>query len=202
MTILKNHCFFYEGNLTKLCFFHSGGGINDTLIGDPLLTVPLSASSLQGISAVSEASLCYEVHGDRDAWFNVLSDDCVSVNVHYAELNSYLNIVDKVAILAVDRSGECKRLLIELNGCTASINGNQTSTMYRSNGIFIRPYSSRVRIGVPNCNDNCTLIMWTICQNNVLTDPFDMSRTFQARMIKFVIARGLNLGATSHGIIG
>jgi len=43
--------------------------------------------------------------------------------------------------------------------------------------------------------------MWTICQNNTLSDPFTEEQ-FAARMIKFVIARGLNLNESSHGLLG
>ena len=177
------------------------GRVNDTLVGDPLLTVPLPADSIQGMD-VSDASLCYEVYGRDDTFFNLLSDGCVSVNAHYTRVNSYLNVVDMIAIRAVDEVGLCRNLKVELNGCAASVDGMPLTSTYRSNGIFVRPYPNRVRISVPNCNETSTLIMWTICQNNMLTDPFDPEVQFSVQMVKFVIARGFNLNASSHGIIG
>ena len=178
--------------------------MNDTLVGDPLLTVPLPTQSLESVNGVDESSLCYEIHGRPDAWFNMVSDGCVSVNAHYTRLNEYLNIVDKIAIRAVNRARVCVNMLIELQGCVVSVDGVALAVKegYRRDGIFIRPYENRVRISVPNCNDTSTLVMWTICQTNRLADPYDMTRMFTAQMIKFVIARGFNLGASAHGIIG
>ena len=175
--------------------------MNDTLIGDPLLTVLLPSKSITGLNGMVP-SLCYEVYGMPNTYFNLLSDGCISVNAHYVKLNSYLNVVDKITIKAVDEKGACKNIEVDLNGCTAAVNGIPLTRSYKSDGIIIRPSGSRVRISVPNCNETSTLIMWTICQNNVLSDPFEPSRTFSARMIKFVIARGLNINESAHGIIG
>ena len=178
----------------------------DTLIGDPLLTVPLSDQSLAAVSGVSEAALCYEIHGTDDAWFNVLSDGCISVNAHYFRFDDNFNFVDKIAIRAVDEQGACKNILIELGGCTASIDGTlvTASDSYCTDGVFVRPNSmgNRVRVSVPNCDETSSLVMWTMCQRNVVNDPFDMMQTYTVDMLKFVIARGFNLGASSHGIIG
>ena len=180
--------------------------VNDTLIGDPLLTVPLSDDSLVAVPGVREASLCYEVHGRDDTWFNLLSDGCVSVNAHYFRFDNNFNFVDRIAIRAVDETGNCKNILVDLAGCTASIDGALVtpSAPYCQDGVFVRPsrQSNRVRVSVPNCDETSNLVMWTICQRNTLTDPFDMMRTYTVDMIKFVIARGTNLGAASHGIIG
>lgn len=158
------------------------------------------------VQGVREASLCYEVHGTDDAWFNILSDGCVSVNAHYFRFNEYFNFVDKIAIRAVDENGNCRNMLVELNGCTASLDGTvvEPTAPYCQDGIFVRPnrQTNRVRISVPNCNETSSLVMWTICQRNTLMDPFDMTKSYQVDMIKFVIARGSNLGASSHGIIG
>ena len=180
--------------------------MNDTLIGDPLLTVPLQEQSLAAVSDISEASLCYEIHGAEDTWFNILSDGCVSVNAHYFRFNQYFNFVDKIAIRAVDEQGICKDILIELEGCTTTVNGAlvPTTTPYCADGVFVRPSTrgNRVRVSVPNCNETSNLVMWTLCQRNVVDDPFDMMRSYTVDMIKFVIARGFNLGASSHGLIG
>ena len=180
--------------------------MNDTLIGDPLLTVPLSDQTLGAVQGVREASLCYEIHGTDDTWFNVLSDGCVSVNAHYFRFDDNFNFVDKIAIRAVDEQGVCKNILIELSGCTASIDGNLVTSneSYCEDGIFVRPSArgNRVRVSVPNCNETSNLVMWTVCQRNIVTDPFDMMQTYTIDMLKFVIARGFNLGASSHGLIG
>ena len=50
---------------------------NDTVIGDPLYTVP--------VFGTQERHLCYEIHGRPMRYFNLISDSCVSVNAHYVE---------------------------------------------------------------------------------------------------------------------
>ena len=195
--------------IIHICFFMVGLGdvVNDTLIGDPLLTVPLPDDSLVAVPGVREASLCYEVHGRDNAWFNLLSDGCVSVNAHYFRFDNNFNFVDRIAIRAVDETGNCRNIMVDLDGCSTSIDGSPVtiSTPYCQDGVFVRPsrQANRVRVSVPNCNETSNLVMWTYCQRNIeLMDPFDMMTTYSVDMIKFVIARGSNLGASSHGIIG
>ncbi len=40
--------------------------VNDTVIGDPLFTVPLRVTNLGELGLGDSISLCYEVHGDAD----------------------------------------------------------------------------------------------------------------------------------------
>ncbi len=40
--------------------------VNDTVIGDPLFTVPLRVTNLGELGLGGSISLCYEVHGDAD----------------------------------------------------------------------------------------------------------------------------------------
>ena len=176
--------------------------MNDTIVGDPLFTIPLNIPEIQDLG-IDSGTLCFEVHGEDDKNFNLLSDTCTSVNAHYTEVTDYLNVVDSIAVRAVDLAGECKNITVDLTGCSASIDGTQLneSDHYRSEGISVRRYSGRVRISVPNGNNSFTLVMWAICQTNTLTDPFT-EEEFQADMIKFVIARGLNLNESSHGLLG
>ena len=47
-----------------------------------------------------------------------------------------------------------------------------------------------VSLHLANC-ENVMLVMWVICENRNDQD-----------MIKFVIARGVNLRASSHGLLG
>ena len=174
--------------------------VNDTVVGDPLLTVPLPSIQDLGIG-IDSASLCFEIHGERDKYFNLVTDKCVSVNAHYFTVTDYLNGINIIAVRAVNNNGQCKNISVNLQGCSASVDGVVLTTNYRSHGIFVRRYPDRVRISVPNCNLSSTLVMWAICQNNTLTDPFTEEQ-FAARMIKFVIARGLNLNESCHGLLG
>ena len=75
--------------------------MNDTVIGDPLITVPVlvqgSDLAQLGDGGVERLSLCYEVHGRPREYFNFVTDDCASVNAHYIDLTADLNIIDRVA---------------------------------------------------------------------------------------------------------
>ncbi|XP_064388126.1 uncharacterized protein LOC135336294 [Halichondria panicea] len=197
--------------------------VNDTAIGDPLMTVPLNidnktsffeASINNNIGPNDIINLCYELHGRRDAFVNLVSDECISVNVHYElvqpnEPREDINIIDNIHVRATDNVGGCRNIRVALNEggvCTASVDGANIPDMYQANGISIRRYTNRVRIMVPNCED-VNLVMWVFCRQSTFwstfrTDNNGAELTFQADMIKFVIARGFNLRERSHGIIG
>jgi hypothetical protein len=183
--------------------------VNDTIVGDPLLTVPLSLDSIpQGLNLGSTPNakppaLCYEFHGERDQYFNLISDDCVSVNAHYVAINDYFNVMDEVGIRTVDRRGVCHNIAVNVDTCSAIVDGQRLTGNYRSAGIFIRnQYSNNVRVSVPNCNGSSHLVMYIICQRDLsVEDPWG-GPNFKASMLKFVIARGINLNENSHGLLG
>ena len=173
------------------------------------MTVPIFLPNNSVIPSLGEddiLNLCYEVHGEDDATFNLVSDGCVSVNSHYAQIRptESQNIIDSVYVRAVDNEGACLNVTVDLEGCAASING-VSMDRYSKMGVSVRRYSNRVRIAVPNCQE-LDLIMWVLCENRTFwssqLDASGQELTFQAEMIKFVIARGFNLQETSHGIIG
>ena len=159
---------------------------NDTIIGDPLYEVPVIAEE-DG----NKVSLCYEVQGEANQHFNLISDSCVSVNALYSPMinASDGNIISKIGVLAEDNNGVCQQIEADLEGCTARVNGSIVQ-MYNQDGVNVMRRTNRIRISVPNCG-NVDLVMWVICE----------VRNGQP-MIKFVVARGFNLSPTSHGLIG
>ena len=186
-------------------FVHADTGIavNDTVIGDPLMTVPIlvTDNDLQALG-VDRVSLCYEIHGRKDANYNLVTDQCATVNAHYTDITTYLNVIDQIGVRAVDESGSCKNIQVDVDGCSASIDGTPITSLYSSQGIMVRPFSRRVRIAVPNCNE-LSLVMWVICETRTLEDPFGGDASVTGDMIKFVVARGLNFGhRKAHGILG
>ena len=154
---------------------------------------------LLGLGDGEQVSLCYEVHGEANEHFNLVSDVCVSVNAHYMRARSDvdINVINMIGVRAVDSSNQCHNIRADLDGCRAFVDGVET-TSYSMAGISVRKYTNRVRIAVPNCEDH-DLVMWILCLSNEFTYQ---GLTFQAPMIRFVIARGLSLQETSHGIIG
>ena len=160
--------------------------VNDTIIGDPLYEVPVIIDEEN-----NTVSLCYEVHGDPDQHFNLISDTCVSVNALYSSMidPSNGNIISKIGVLAEDSNGMCQEIEADLNNCTARVNGTVV-TMYNQDGIRVMRRTNRIRISVPNC-ESTDLVMWVTCEVQG-----------EQSMIKFVVARGFNLRPTSHGLVG
>ena len=153
----------------------------------------------------SLTSLCYEVHGEADGVFNLVSDTCVTVNGHYAKApinssNIDLNIVDAIGVRAVSDGGTCENIRVGQQGCQATVNGVDINGMYRRDGISVREYANRVRIVVPNCA-NIDLVMWVFCMNGQTEDSVT-EEIFNFNFIRFVVRRGLNLAEESHGLIG
>ena len=150
-------------------------------------------------------SLCYEVHGEADYVFNLVSDTCVTVNAHYAKApinspNIDLNVVDAIGVRAVSDGGTCENISVGLQGCQATVNGVDINGVYQRDGISVREYANRVRIVVPNCRDT-DLVMWVFCMNGKTEDPVT-KEFYNFDFVRFVVRRGLNLAEESHGLIG
>ena len=159
---------------------------NDTITGDPLYEVPVIIDE-EG----NKLFLCYEVRGQANQHYNLISDTCVSVNALYSPMiiPTEGNIIGKIGVLAQDNDGTCHQIEADLEGCTARVNGDVV-TMYSQSGINVRRRTNRIRIAVPNCETQ-DLVMWVICEVQ-RGQP----------MIKFVVSRGFNLSPTSHGLVG
>ncbi len=191
----------------SILFFCTDSGIlvNDSAIGDPLMTVPLSVSPEDlALLGTDQVSLCYEIHGRADQYFNLVTDECTSVNARYVAASSSLNVIGDVGVRAVANDGQCRNILVDVDGCTASVDGVALDPMgrYMSAGVSVRRYSNRVRISVPNCNE-LSLVMWVFCETRTLDDPEAPNGILVADMIKFVVMRGLNFGhSDAHGLIG
>lgn len=169
------------------------------------MTVPIlvSEDQLQSIPA-DQLSLCYEVHGKSNEWFNLVSDECTSVNALYVGLSERLNIIDDITVRTVDRQQRCVNISVSIDtGCSAIVNGVQM-TRYSSAGVSIRAFPNRVRISVPNCND-LTLVMWVLCEEEdfQVFDDTEPISSIRRNAIKFVVMRGLNYGnRLAHGLLG
>ena len=188
-------------------YFPTGGVfVNDTLTGDPLLTVPLfDDPNVAPGDPISK--LCYELHGEANAYFNLISDECTSVSAFYQTAstpspNIDLNVVTQIGVRAVGNSDRCYNIQVNLDSaCNATVDGDPaTNTTF--DGITVRQYlrSRRVRISVPNCADTM-LVMWVFCRDGRVEDPVTWVY-FDVSFIRYVVMRGLNLNEQSHGIIG
>ena len=153
------------------------------MIGDPLFTVTLPEE---------DSFMCYEVHGEADKYFNLISDTCLSVNALYSSLvdQPRINMMSEIGVYTREGTtdGSCVQIRIAYSGCSGFINGDALTSTYQQNGISVRPYPKRWRISVPNCGST-QAVMWVFCE-----DP--------PEMLRFHIARGNNLSPSSHGLLG
>ena len=178
-----------------------------------IMTVPLHISNMSIFenfipteSDLVVINLCYEIHGRAEQYFNLVSDSCVSVNAHYTRAHQLLryNIIDEITVRAVDLDGVCKNVAVSVSSCQASIDGMSLNSTYSSAGVSVRMYQNRVRISAPNCQ-NLDLVMWVFCEQNTLKGFLELREpdiTVDVNMLHFVIARGLNIRETAHGLIG
>lgn len=181
------------------------------MLGDPLFSVPMTLAR-EGFDILPPQArgttphLCFEIHGRPETHFNLLSDQCVSVNTLYSAVPSDFqvgfNVLTRVGISALNSNNECIFIEVSIgNQCTPIIwrsdrNGDgvldpETTTRFDSGGISVTRRRTHVRISVPNC-DSHRLVMYVTCDNLAEGVP----------MIRFDITRGVNLLPTSHGLLG
>ena len=165
-------------------------------IGDPLFKVPIHVDQalIDQNPALAEACLCYEVHGRDNGTFNLLSDMCTSVNARYTSMPNPVagNIISAIGVTAIDQDGVCHQIEASIDQCMVTVDGTPLDIQkpYNDAGITVIRYQGRIKIAVPNCGKT-DLVLWFICKNvhNVLIS-------------EFIIARGVNIQPTSHGLVG
>ncbi|XP_064387502.1 uncharacterized protein LOC135335845 isoform X3 [Halichondria panicea] len=164
---------------------------NDTVIGDPLYSVALTKTN------GGPDNLCYEVRGSTNQNYNLISDECVSVNALYQAMDipEFGNIMGSIGVRAETNDGRCYSVRVEREGCRALasdgvMNPAEINSTFVAGGISVRRYPNRVRISAPNC-DQVTLVMWVRCVTREGQD-----------MLDFAVSRGANLRPTSHGLLG
>ena len=181
--------------------------VNDTLTDDLLMTVPIYDNPNVRPGDLF-SSLCYEVRGESNHYFNLISDECTSVNAYYERANTSspsinLNVVTQIGVTAVGTSGVCTNITVNVSGnCEALVNGQPLASRYVHDGIQVRrsASSSRVRISVPNCADS-TLVMWVFCKSGQIQDPMTLAY-YPINYIRYVVRRGFGLKEISHGLTG
>ena len=133
-------------------------------------------------------SLCYGVNGKKDSYFNMISDSGVSVNAHYKAIDSEVNIIDQIAVKALDSRGFIQTVSVDLS-CSIQINATQRNVDYNDNGVMVqRTTNNEVLISVPNCSPSIF--------------PLTMKITCNTTALGVVVVGKMNLNPTSHGIIG
>ena len=155
--------------------------LEDSVIAGPQFTVALPDN---------RGSLCYEVHGEANKYFNLISDTCTSVNTYYTpmSLDSRRNRMSSIGIRASSGGPEgCVEIEIDFEGCRTTVNGREVNTSVHISEVRVDKHmGNRWRVFVPNCGRS-GLVMWVTCMSNRL---------------RFDVTRGSNLRRTSHGLLG
>ena len=172
------------------------------MIADPLYTVPMRTHN--STDEFFKFPLCYEVHGKADRYFNLVSDDCTSVNAYYAAAEKVCggNVIRQIGVVAEDSGKQCHRIQVDVSDdgeCETQFDDRSISSRYNNSKIVVIPGTKYVYIKVPNCQDQ-DLIMWVRCQKPTIHCP--RTEPFEQPMIKFVVSRGLERRAQAHGLIG
>ena len=163
------------------------------------MTVPINAIS--DVVGSPPVSLCYELHGKRDSYFNLISDTCLSVNAHYITPFAGLpiNVIDQISVVATDQANDNVRISVDLSGCTARVDGVEIARLYYNEGILVRRFPSRVTISTSNCQEQA-VVMRVFCHSGNLSA--DGENFLETDMIRLVVGRNVSLTETSHGIVG
>ena len=144
--------------------------------------------------------MCYEVHGKNDTYFNLISDNCTSVNAFYVPAKEpQENVIKVIGVVATDDYDVCHYIRVEVDEgrCVVHIDGQEllnNGTMI--DGVNVKHKNSLVQIGVPNCESpDKRLVMWIHCQKLLIGNN-------EQSLIKYIINRGLRDRTNAHGLIG
>jgi hypothetical protein len=135
--------------------------------------------------------MCYEIHGGEEKYFNLISDTCTSVNARFSAMQAMpdvnrMRVIGMYAATSATPNGNCAEIEINIDSCSAYLDGEPVELMAQVDDIRIRKFNNRWRVSVPNCQ-RPSATMWITCEAN---------------MLRFRIARGSNLAPTSHGLLG
>ena len=155
--------------------------LSDSVIADPQFTVAIPGS--EGYS------LCYEVHGAANCYFNLISDTCVSANAYYTAISEdrRRNRVTKIGVRAASGGAGCVEVEVDYEGCVARVGGMEVTGAVTVGQVRVsRPRLNLWRVSAPNCQ-RLGLVMWISCRPNRL---------------RFDVNRGSNLQPSSNGLLG
>ena len=135
-------------------------------------------------------ALCYGLYGTPDDFYNIISDTCTSVNVHFTQhpVRKNENRISSIGIHAVtgDADTPCVDIQIDLQNCTASINNKAIDASCISPNIHVIRFNNGWKVVVPNC-ELPHFVMWITCEED---------------MLRFDVSRASNLSSIPHGLLG
>ena len=177
--------------------------VSDIVVADPLFFVPVHPQ--HGSPLGHLVGLCYQVHGESDCYYNLLTSNCTSVNARWTAATDTLNIITQVAVRVISMESSCHSILIDLEECGVTIDGvgpsTDNGTLLDVGDVVVRRMNDWVLVTIPNCMEP-RLFLRVDCERrnifNTETDSYEM-----IRMIKLNITRTRSATRViAHGLIG
>ena len=168
----------------------------DTVINhnDPLYEVPVTHTP-PGMDPTT-TSLCFQVHGERGNYYNLISDDCIQVNVLYNAMKNPEggNFIKELGILAHNAGNNCTEIKLEARHCVPTINGVSYNEPYDENGIVVDRTGRRsFEVTIPNCKPT---------QGDDVNFRIACYKIDKKKVIRFDVIRGGGIKPGAHGLIG
>ena len=105
---------------------YSDSAVSDSVSVDPLFTVSVYPQLDSPLGRL--VSLCYQIHGDGNTYYNLLTTEYTSVNGLWSGITDSLNLLTRIGVQAISTTGQCHRILVDLNQCAVTIDGVSHTT--------------------------------------------------------------------------
>ena len=173
----------------------------DVVVGDPVFYVHLllsESSELEG-----PLGLCFQIHGESNNIYNLLTTPCTSVNGLWTAVTSTLNVITEISVSTVLDHG-CHTVRVELESCTVVIDGdiilNQDGNYTLMGGMIVsRIDESLMEITVDNCKE--PIVLAVECEMRRVYDH-ESKKYIETDMLKFSVRRPLAGRVRAHGLFG
>ena len=181
--------------------------MGDRVGDDMVFSVVLDISPVEVGVTEQTVALCYQVHGEDGKFYNLVSDECVSVNAHvtrpFPEINSH--VIDEISVRATGTNGSCYDILVSRENCSVSVNREsipintyfeeENVSLHNDRLIARRP--NVIRISVPNCGRALVDTISIKCTEYTIRDA-----PAPTEVLEFTATRGLSPIEAAHGLVG
>ena len=177
--------------------------VSDIVVADPLFFVPLYPQNGSPLGHL--VGLCYQVHGERDHYYNLVTSNCTSVNARWTAATDTLNIITRVVVRVISMNSTCHSILIDLEECAVTIDGVGPNTdngvILHMGDVVVRRGDDWVTVKVPNCMEPGLFLRVDCERRNIFnseTDAYEMIPMLKLNITRRRSARS----GTAHGLIG
>ena len=115
-------------------------------------------------------ALCYEIYGDAENEFNLISDDSIQVNyAEYSGTNISVigNVISRIAVIAYDVTDDCIKIEVGMDDCVSYVNEVPVDSVdYNLNEIVVsnrnqdRVCIRRTYPAGDNCDNDMVTTIW------------------------------------------